>query len=482
MAKSKGHKYWNKFSAWSRGEGQVRAEVPEALQEFLGDPSRIPEDSRLQVEQLFDGWFLLDRKLTRARATPIELFMQVHKRALTAAELGIYRRFADENRFGFFKIEDTRPGEGFDARLMPGGDLFRVLDMAGSESVEKGAYLITRLLPFEDHWTVPNFIGAYPPEAGYDMDRLFGEGGRKLKAGELRPRDVLSLFIPKIDWAREGLPRVKARLAMLLQRWGVGEITASMVEKEIKAAHERRELLNPMLKIVVGRAPSKDEAQDAMELLTAWWNLTLPEPEEKVFPRGPKEMMLLRDLQRAIAGRIEDAVFNESGKAEQLARELAREWLAKPQKELGGKSPAQVIADERKALGNPREELGISIVPERFELGSQEMEAVKLANQGTEYLLKKDAARALECLEKAYAGMKGRKDACRVLGKMATACVMLGRREQAIEALRAALQVDPDYGVARNNLQLLEGMAPAEFKKKHRTGFFQKVDVVDGRA
>lgn len=476
MGKSKGHKYWNRFSAWTRTEGQVRVEVPDALEEFFGDPSRIPADARRQVEMLFDGWFCLDRKLTRARMTPLELYMRSMRRELSAAELAIYERFAKENRFGLFKVEETRPGESFDLRPMSGGPLLRVLDVAGSESARKGAYLVTRLLPFEDHWTMPNFVGSYPAEAGYDFDRLFGEGGRE--AGELRPRDVLRLYIPKIDWTREGLPRVKARFAMVLQRWCVADITAATVEKEIRAAHERRDMLHPLLKPILERAPSEAEAKEAMELLTAWWNLTLPEPEEKVFPRGPKEMMLLRDLQRAIGDQVTDLALEDSQKAAELTRELTRKWMDAPQKELGGKTPAQVIRQERESLANPREELGISIVPTRMELPAQEQESVRLANEGTDFLIKKDAARALELLEKAYAGMKGRRDACRVLGKMATACMMLGRRERALELLRAALQADPDYDVARNNLQLLESMSAAEFKRKHKAGFFQNVNVV----
>ena len=477
MPKSKGHKFWNKFTAWASHEGQIRVEMLEALEEFVVSPGRVPADAREPVQLLFEGWFLMERALTRARMTPIELFIRTHARPLKPTELAVYRRFAAENHFGFFKVEDSCPGESMELRLMPGGEVFHVVEVEGSKGAGKGSYLITRILPFEDHWAMPSLVGAYPSGETYPLDRSFGETGGQLKPGELRPRHVLPLFMPKVDWMREGVPRVKARLAMLLQRWGVSDIKASAVEKDIAAAHARRDLSHPLLKEILQRAPSAGEAAEAVEVLTAWWNLTIPK-EEQQFPRGPKEMMLLKDLERVVGQEITEKVLEDLEQATKRVRAKTQAWLHAPQVELGGKTPLQVIGEERKALGNPREELDISFIPNRLDLGEQVGEGARLANRGTDYLIKKDAARALESFEKAYASMKDDPAVFRVLGKMATAYVMLGKREPALEMLRAALKANPDYEVARNNLQLLESMTSEEFTRKHRSGFFEKANVV----
>lgn len=473
MPKSKAHKYWNKFTGWASHDGQVRAEMLQALDEFLVNPSLIPAEAQHSVRQLFEGWFLLERKLIRAQATPMDLFLRAHERKLSPAELDIYRRFAAENRFGFFKVESVSPGESLELKLLPDGKRFHVVELSASQEAEKGAYVITRLVPFEDHWAMPSLVAAYPDDCSYVLDRMFGETGRKLKPGELRPRHVLALFMPKVDWLKAGLPRVKARLAMFLQRWAVPDLTASMVDEDIQAAHQRRDLTHPLLKKVLNSAPSPEEAREAAEVLAAWWNLTLPEPT-KGFPRGPKEMMLLGDLQRVVASKLGSGADTDE-KAAGLARELMQEWLHKPQKELDGKTPLEVISKERKALGDPREELGVRILPTKLDIGGGEAEGAQFANQATDYLLKKDAARALECLKKAYPLMKDDPDVFRVLGKMGTAYAMLGRREQALEALRAALKANPDYESARNNLHLLENMTPEEFVRKHKAGFFEQV-------
>lgn len=57
--------------AWSKHEGMIAVEEPEAMDEFFISPSRIPEDGRELVGALFTDWFLLERKLTRCGLTPL---------------------------------------------------------------------------------------------------------------------------------------------------------------------------------------------------------------------------------------------------------------------------------------------------------------------------------------------------------------------------------------------------------------------------
>ncbi len=476
MPKSKGLKFWNKFERWASHEGIVQAEVAQGMEEFFVDPNRVPHETRQQLRQLFTDWFLLDRKLIRAPLTPMGLYLKAQERRLGAEELAIYRRFSDKNQFGLFRVDETRPGESMDISLMPEGRRFHVVEMAGSQSAKKGDYLIVRLLPFEDHWAMTGVTGAFPSEHSYSLDRAFS-GKKKDDPGKFGPRDALGLFMPKIDWMREGLPRVKARLAMLLQRWGVSDITATSVGADIEAAHKRKALELPSLKDILGRAPSLAEAQEMTALLTAWWNLTLLEPE-KHFPRGPKETTLLADLRRVVTEKLRGLPEEDADAAAELSREATKEWLDAPQKELEGKTPMEVIRAERKSLGNPREEFGVSLLPTSIRLGKQAAEGQRLANEGRDHLMSRKPREALECLEKAYRLIKDYPESFRILGNMATANVMLGRRDQAMEMLRAALKANPDYDLARNNLRLLEGMSPAEFDLRHREGFFEKMNVV----
>ena len=472
MAKSKGHKHLNKFQGWARYDGLVSSEMNEALEEFFVNPTLIPEDRRTQAMALFHDWFLMDRKTTRRKLTPIEIFLETSARKLKKDELAVYLRFSKEKRFGIFKVEAVKPGESMDLKLMPAGPSYHVTEEMGSTQAEPGSYIIGSIVPFEDHWVLFVLAAAFPNEDSYRFDRSFETTGKDLK-GELRQRHVLKLFMPKVKWEEEGLQRVRARLSMLLQRWGGGDITAAQVEKDILAAHERQEFTHPLQQVVLGKAPSIDDAKEAVEVLTALWNLTLPKTN---VPRGPKEMMLIQEMQDVIGKEIAKTNFKDEKEGLDWSRVRVREWLATPQKELDGRSPRDVIKDERLALGNPQEEIGYAFLT--GEPLSQVDEGARLANKAQTCLASGDGQAALELLEKAYKLMKGHDEAFRILGNMATAHVLLGHREEAVEMLRAAIKANPDYEVARDNMHLLENMSPEEFRKKHEAGFFKKMNIV----
>ena len=55
---------------------------------------------------------------------------------------------------------------------------------------------------------------------------------------------------------------------------------------------------------------------------------------------------------------------------------------------------------------------------------------------------------------------------------------MLGKHEKAEEALRAALRVNPDYTIARNNLHMLANMSEDEYQEKLKSGFFKILNQI----
>ncbi|MEK7158146.1 MAG: tetratricopeptide repeat protein, partial [Patescibacteria group bacterium] len=385
----------------------------------------------------------------------------------------IYERFAKEKRFGIFRVEGVAAGESMELKIMPAGPSYHVVEELGSTQAEPGAYVIGSIVPFEDHWLLFTLAGAYPKGNSYPLERGFAASGKNLKAGELRQRDLLELFMPKINWQEEGLPRVRARLSMLLQRWSVSDVTAAQVEKDIMAAHEKKGYTHSLQQVVLSKAPSVDEAKEAAEVLTALWNLTLP---KVAMSPGPRETMVARDMLSTVGREMAGKSFKDQGEGIKWSRERMDALLDLPQKELEGKTPREIILEERRALGNPRQDVGYIAVPSEAIL--QDDEGARLANKAQICLARGDAREALELLQKSYQLMKGDPEAFRILGNMATAHVVLGNREEALEMLRGALKANPDYKVARDNLHLLESMGPEEFMRKHKAGFFKKMNVV----
>lgn len=477
MAQSKAHEYFNKFTGWARREGSVTVEETEALEEFFVSPGRIPQESRSLVGALFKDWFLLERKLTRSGLTPLGLFIKTNQRRFDQSEADIYSGFKEDSRFGIYKITAVKAGEWLDMAPVPRGQTCRVIDEKASEGAEGGEFLIARLFRFQDHWALSSFVARFPPEGDYELERVLQTRGDTLKDEPIRHRLILSMFMPKVDWEKEGLNRVRARLASLLQRWGVSDITVAQVENDIFAAHKNRAKEHPLFKVVIGRAPSTEAVNEAMPLLQAMWNLTLAPDGSKA---GPKELALVADLQRIIRERCTDEEMENPEVFRARSREITQEWLAAPQKELSGRNPREAILEERRALGNPQQEVGYEVqatclAPE------QEARAAGLVNQAIDLIQAGQAKAALDLLQRAYPLIKDHREAFRVLGNMATAYVMAGNREQAVAMTRAALKVNPDYKIARDNLGLLESMSPKEFERKHRSGFFKKMNVIKER-
>ena len=160
------------------------------------------------------------------------------------------------------------------------------------------------------------------------------------------------------------------------------------------------------------------------------------------------------------------------------AREITREWIAAPQKELGGKSPGEVIREERRALGNPQMEIGYEIQVMPLAHSENEDRGAIMVDQATDLLKTGQAQAALDLFQKAYPLIKDDPEAFRVMGNMATAYTMTGNRDDALAMLKAALKANPGYAAARNNLGLLESLSPDEFKRRHRSGFFTKTVII----
>lgn len=478
MSESRARKHLNKLKGWAKREGLVQVEVAEAMDEFVPNAAAVPAESRDSVQKLFEDWFIWERRLIRTNTTPLELFIRGHERKLTAKDLQIYRRCIAEGSFGLFRVESVDPGEGMELKRITDERIFRVVEISASQEAKGGEYLIARIIPFEDHWEIASLVGAYPSEASYPIERSLSALRGKARAIEFKPRHFLRLLLPKIDWYEQGLPRVKARISMILQRWKVADLTASQLEKDVLEAHSKRAPNHPLFNSVVSRAPSQDDAQEMVELLVAFWNLTIPKDMAKP---GPKESMLFRDLSRLIIARLRDEGVLEEALAKEKAKAMMARWLDEPQNELEDRSPRQVILEERQAMGNPRTDLEFSITPSRLEIGQGEEEGAQLANKGIKLLIEKKPAEALEFLQKAYPLMKKHPDNFRVLGNLATAYVMLGRRDEAMEMLRAALRANPDYNLARNNLHRLENLTPSEFQRMHKAGFYEKMNVINDR-
>ncbi len=473
MPRSKGQKQLSRFQRWIFNDGMIKLELEDAMDEFLRHPRNL-QGARLDgVKALLHDWFLLTRTMTRAKATPLEYFLRLNPLRLKKSELAVYRRFLTERRFGLFRVEAAEPGTSLILKSRPEGREYRVLEETASAQARPGDYLIGGVVAFEDHWLLFSAAATFPADDSGRLERSLEEIGRKDPGEGLTHRQALDLFLTKTDWQTEGIDRVRARLAMLLQRWGAEDLTVESVEAGMRATIARGGIVNPLDKRVLERADSVQGAKEALELLTALWNLSLPARPPAA---GPVERGILDRLRDEIGAEATAKFGLAPEEFRRWSRERVRAWLDLPQSELGGKTAREAISEERRSLGNPIQEVDFSFLPPTNL--SQEEDGIKSAQEGAILLADGKTEEGMAALERACRLLRGHPQEKRALGQMALAAVRLGRREEAIGILRASLKLDPDYETARNNLRLLESMSEEEFQFRHEDGFFDKIAEV----
>ena len=247
---------------------------------------------------------------SRGAADPLDLFLKTNQRRFDNSEAAVYREMAQDSRFGIFKLTARKAGEWLDMTPLPRGEACRVIDQKGSEDGREGQFLIARLFRFQDHWALSSFVARLPDAAGYHLERLMQSRGNELKDEPIRHRFILGLFMPPENWEKEGLHRVRARLASILQRWRVSDITVAQIEEDILAAHKIFAKEHPLSKVILGKAPSAEAIKEVTPLLQAMWNLTLAGDTPKP---GPMERTLLGDLQRFVMSRLTDEEMARDG-------------------------------------------------------------------------------------------------------------------------------------------------------------------------
>ncbi len=454
-----------KFFSWVRHASAVRLEQLAAEQEFLGlkPIDRLHDDL---AQGLFLDWFWFERPLTSAMRSPVSLFAQERQRAASAPERAVLAAM-EKTLFGLYEVTDVRPAENH----MVLRDCLRsaswtIQEHSGSRSCDRGDLLIARVIPVKPVALITGWTAHFPATIE-EFERNRKDHFKDGAMPPMRPRDVLELFIVHVDWNSKGAAFVRAKLSGLWQRWTPG---LSFRELEEIVGEECVERLMDVQKSFLERCPADEDRKDAMELLMAYWNwhagvrLGKKPPVERGGAMGliEKELgqrMSLYGVQR----------LKETGRT--LTSEEIQAWYRNPANGESGKSPVEMIQEERRSAGERvPEQMDVRVFSGEIDTVTPGMrEGDRMWRAGNEAMLAHRFKEAIEKLEAAYALLKQTDEVnFRVLGNLGLCYAIVGRKDEAMRALQGALTHNPDYDLARRNLSRLRSMGNQEYSQFRR--------------
>lgn len=409
-------------------------------------PLQMPDkDKRMLVLD----WFVFDAKSKALRGNPLEVFLK--ETDLNEETRKLYQNFR-QGKFSLFEVKAVRIGKGVLLVSLLDNQEYQVFDVACSKAVQKGQSGLFRMLPFEDYFILTG-IGYPFPVSSTPAVRVIAKNMRESR----RPVHLSPLQVCEIMFAapkREPLPaRERFELICREQGLSVDEVKEFVDEMRSNALEKRGfEGMAERLFAKIRPVPGFDPGELSDALVETWNSFVSKQPD--YFEKGPMEGMLIRASLDYIHNRVTLDGRKKREKIKARMNELQEEWFAMPLEELEGKTPAEVILEERRALGNPQKEIAFLIQLDELSPGREKEEKMNRLLDKARGLMEEqhlpEAVAIMESILREYP------EAYPVWQNLGIAYVLSQDRVNAQRCFEKALEVNPQYEMARQDLERLK--------------------------
>lgn len=326
-------------------------------------PNRII-DNETNLHMLIDA-FVFDYKLPDNKK-PFNVFLE--KAPLTTEERVYYEQLS-ENVVSGFEVLKVDIGKGIEVFDILNKEKNYLHERTGTYSVHLGSLILCRIARIDDHHEMIS-PAAYelPKEVVYSFKRI-----NKSKDFNQNQEDSLSMLdIIKIVIKRsqekmedESLENIKKRLQRKLQALNIPldfRQLSKRINEHITPNSAFPEIFNHDFQ-------SRKEFLEVNDLVRELWNHH-PRKEfdgkspDEVSQCGPQELTLVRTMLTEAMQEITPKTHPNKEEAKKAINEFKDEWLNKKQQELCGKTPLEIILQERKQMGNTNTKIAYSITPE----------------------------------------------------------------------------------------------------------------------
>ncbi|MBI5243145.1 MAG: HEAT repeat domain-containing protein [Elusimicrobia bacterium] len=454
----------SKLFSWVQGHARLGAELVRFLCEKMGDPKTkvIVLESEDDPRYAFvTEWFIFDRPCkSYPGKTPLEVF--VEQAALDAALRRLFELWRDRRRFGIFKVLERRIGQGVVVEDIQTKKRYDVSERLGSMQLVPGTALMTRVLPLGERHIFSGSATFLVETARYAAERLL----QHMRA-PLRPEDAFIWVAGAKSGDEEAsgaegddLDALERRLAEMLKGWGARWLSVSAVKERLAALQDFGEGMAELLADIMvdcdqppdgGIAPVEPLVRVLQAMIYHLPKASLqgktPRQALAEHPRGPRETiifeMLMAEVGRADIDPEEDPDY-------------AKRWFATPQKELEGRTPEQVILEERRSLGNPEREVALTL--QKTQMSDFQTPDIRYRRA---LRLQKEGyyPRAIEIYKTLRRTSNTHQH--KLHGNLGMCCLYIGDKRRAQRELEKALGLDRKYAFAKHNLARLDDYSQA---------------------
>lgn len=459
--------FYSRMAGFLEGKPGLFEELDEKLN-FSGPLEMPDKDKRMLVLD----WFLFDAKSKVLRGNPLEVFLK--EADLDEETKQLYAGFRN-GKFSLFEIKAIRMGKEMLMVNLLDGSEHQVQDASISRNAPKGRCGFLRVLPFEDYFILTGVAYLFPivsSPAVRVIAKNMRESRRPVKLSPLQVCEIL-FASPK----REQLP-IRERFELICREQGLSsEEIREFLEEMRKRALQKEGNEGFAERLFAKLKPNaRFNARELSDTFVGAWNSFVAEQSDYV-EKGPMEIMLVRAALDYVGNRAKLDGRRNREKLEARMNELQKEWLKTPLEELDGKTPEEVILEERARLGNPQKDVAFSMQFNQLEAGAEENEKVNSSlNKARELMQKREAAGAISILEGV---LREYPDLYQAWQNLGIAYVLSQDRKNAERCFEKALEINPKYEMARRDLERLKNSTGEDLARAAMDG--QVITVVPGR-
>lgn len=406
------------------------------------------------IGRLFFDWFIFDYQLEKYHKRLFDVFLDEEKGKSSQKLYEIYFRLGLDC-FGIYKIKAVKLGKEFVCENVISSKEYHVFDTRGSRVVEKGGHVIGRLLPFDRAFIAASDVLFFSRQ-DYDVIGLLLKN-----APESHDRqdafEIYKMLFP------ERIPEqlsVEEKFTLLCKEGGLSDDDVEDVFLEMRMAIKDKKASADIMQSVLNRMmiPKWVSAEEFGESFVVVWNQFVGEIHQGT-EKGPMEKTLVRACTSAMEKKFLQPTGIMSSQEQKVFVEKVQrwsdEWFITPLKEMNGKTPKEVIMEERKAMGNPQEEFGYDFQMNKIYIDMNEQKAEQLFDDAARCMKEGQYQKALELYQDYVQLWDGNHV---VWHNMGVCCVFLLQKRKAEKCFERALMLYPDYDLAHEKWKQLKSM------------------------